>query len=702
MLPRSTSQKYSFIAIIGNPNSGKTTIFNSLTGLHQKVGNYPGVTVEKKEGKIVLPNGNEITLLDLPGTYSLSANSPDEKVATDVLLGLSENTAVPQAVICVLDASNLERNLYLVSQIIDQQIPIIVALNMMDVAARKGISIDVNKLSHLLGVPTIPTVASKNVGSSILIELLQGEIPVSPFSRQWSVPEKVSHEHKELTSLLMANDRRNEKTAFHEAQILLSTPHSVDTLHPAYSSETISHLKDDHENLAKWGYNRHSVFVEARFKWIRQVLNECVTLSTKEPKYSRSDRIDAVLTHNVWGIGIFFVIMSVMFQTIFSWAAIPMDLIGKAFHFLGSQVGHVIPPGDLHDLIVDGAIGGVGAVVTFLPQILFLFLFLGILEDSGYMARAAFVMDRIMRKVGLQGRAFIPLLSSFACAIPGIMATRTIENSKDRLVTMLIAPLMSCSARLPVYALMIATFIPNITVWGIFGLPGLVLISMYLLGLMTALFMAWIFKHTLLKSKTPSFVMEFPPYRLPSLRNTLIHMWERAKLFLQSAGSIILAVSIILWFLATYPKFESNNSAERLSHSYVGQAGKIIEPVLTPLGFDWKIGIGILSSLLQREVFVSTMGTIYNVENGEGNSLTLGEELQKEIDPTTGLPKFTVLTAICIMVYYVLAMQCMSTIAVMKRETNGWKWPIFQFGYMTVLAYAGTFITYRIGLWIIS
>ncbi len=691
-----------YIALIGNPNSGKTTIFNSLTGLRQKVGNYPGVTVEKKEGKISLSNGNEITVLDLPGTYSLSANSPDEKIATDVLLGKSHGIPIPGVIICVLDASNLERNLYLLSQIIDQHIPVIVALNMIDVAERRGIKINIEKLSSLLGVTIIPTVASKQIGISELISSLQKNISVSPFARTWNLPEKVSMEYKELTSLLIANDHRNEKAAYHEAQVLLSSLRNTDSFENQYSPETLSHLEKDYENLSSWGINRHSVFVESRYKWIRQILNECVTLSDNEEIHSLSDRMDAILTHRIWGLIIFFAIMSLMFQTIFSWATIPMNLIGAGFNWIGHQIGAILPPGDLHDLIVNGAIGGVGAVVTFLPQILFLFLFLGILEDSGYMARAAFVMDRVMRKVGLHGRSFIPLLSSFACAIPGIMATRTIENPKDRLVTMLVAPLMSCSARLPVYALMIGTFIPNITVFGIFGLPGLVLISMYILGLTAALFMAWVFKRTLLKSKSSAFVMEFPPYRVPSIKNTFIHMWERAKIFLQTAGTIILGASIILWFLATYPKVDSTNPSERLAHSFVGQAGKIIEPALKPLGFDWKIGIGIISSILQREVFVSTMGTIYNIENGSDKSLSLREQLQKEIDPKTGLPKFTALTALCIMVYYVLAMQCMSTIAVMKRETNGWTWPAFQFAYMTILAYVGTFVTYRIGLWIIS
>jgi ferrous iron transport protein B len=690
------------IAIIGNPNCGKTTLFNALTGLHQKVGNYPGVTVEKKEGKIFFDDGSEINLLDLPGTYSLSANSPDEKIATDVLLGKIAEAPLPDAVICVIDASNLERNLYLLSQIIDQHFPVIVALNMIDVAERDGMTINVKELSQNLGVPVIPTIASKKNGITELLSALRSTLSISTNARSWVLPEKIKFEHEELTSLLIGHEKLSDHAAYFEAQNLLSTPHSIDSLHGTYSAEILSHLRKDHETLDALGFDRFSVFVESRYQWIKRIIDKSVTIKPKADQASISDRIDTIVTHKVWGYVIFFSVMTIIFQTIFTWASIPMELIGVGFDWLGLQVGHIIPPGDLHDLVVNGAISGVGAVVTFLPQILFLFLFLGLLEDTGYMARAAFIMDRLMGKVGLHGKSFIPLLSSFACAIPGIMATRTIESPKDRLVTMLVAPLISCSARMPVYALMIATFIPNQTIFGIFSVAGLVLVSMYLLGLFTALLMAFIFKKFLLKGQSPAFIMELPPYRMPSLKNTMLHMWERSRIFLKRAGTIILGVSIVLWFLATYPKIENGTPSEKLAHSFVGQVGHFIEPTLTPLGFDWKIGIGIVSSLLQREVFVSTMGTIYNMENGTDNSLSLRQQIQSELDPATGLPKFTILTAICLMVYYVLAMQCMSTIAVMRRETNGWKWPIFQFVYMSVLAYAGTFITYRIGLWIIS
>jgi ferrous iron transport protein B len=512
----------------------------------------------------------------------------------------------------------------------------------------------------------------------------------------------VKSEHDELVSLLIKNDNIEEHVAFHIAQSLLSTPREIDSFSSLFSESTLAHVREDHRALSASGFDRHAIFAESRYKWIHQVFRKCVHHRTSDKQNTIHDTIDSILTHNVWGYVIFFALMSVMFTAIFTWANYPMELISEGFGWLSGIITEIIPEGDLRSLIVNGVIGGVGAVVTFLPQILFLFLFLGFLEDTGYMSRAAFIMDRVMGKVGLHGKSFIPLLSSYACAIPGIMATRTIENPRDRLVTILVAPLMSCSARLPVYTLLIASFVPNTVVFGIFSMPALVIVSMYLLGLVAALVMALLLKNTILKGPTPAFMIELPPYRMPSLKNTMLHMWERSVLFLKKAGTIILGVSIILWFLATYPKLEEGTASDKLAHSFVGKAGHLIEPVIKPLGFDWKIGIGIISSLLQREVFVSTMGTIYNIENADEESSSLKEQLQRDIDPETGLPTFTMLTAICLMVYYVLAMQCLSTIAVVRRETNSWRWPLFQFSYMTLLAYAGTFITYRAGLWIMS
>ena len=694
-----TETRLRHIAIIGNPNAGKTTLFNALTGLRQKVGNYPGVTVEKKEGRIVFDDGSEAVLLDLPGTYSLTANSPDEKVATDILLGRVDYTPLPELVVCVVDASNLERNLYLISQIIDNHLPVVIALNMIDVAHHAGLVIDVQKLSAELGVKIIPTVGSKSIGIDELKDAIASHVEPSRKSRQWILPEPVQRECDELKGMLQTMHHLAEPLAFHEAIVLLTSTAALSEHDDRYAPELIDHVKKDRLVLEKLGIDRNSVVVESRYEWIKRVCTSSV-VSQRRNANTTSDKIDQVLTHKVWGFVIFIGLMAVMFQAIFSWANFPMLMIGEAINWIDSQIMQAMPAGDLRDLLVNGAIAGVGAVVTFLPQILFLFLFIGFLEDTGYMARAAFIMDRIMSKVGLHGKSFIPLLSSFACAIPGIMATRTIENRKDRLVTMLVAPLVSCSARLPVYALMKAAFIPPKRILGIFSLPGLTLVSMYLLGLTAALGMAWLFKKTLLKSETPAFIMELPPYKMPSLKSVFMHMWERSALFLKRAGTIILGVSIVLWFLATYPKTEHASASESLDRSFAGRAGHFIEPVIKPLGFDWKVGIGLIGSILQREVFVSTLGTIYNIRDAkqETGIMSLQEHLHKDTDPATGLPTFTALTAICLMVYYVLAMQCMSTVAVMRRETNGWKWPIFQIGYMTALAYVGTFIVYRVGI----
>jgi ferrous iron transport protein B len=694
-----TEMQLRHIAIIGNPNAGKTTLFNALTGLRQKVANYPGVTVEKKEGRIIFDDGGEAILLDLPGTYSLTANSPDERIATDVLLGRVKHTPLPELVICVVDASNLERNLYLISQIIDNHLPVVIALNMMDVAERDGLKIDVKRLSAELGTKVIPTVGSKLVGIEELKDAIAGHIEPSLRSRQWILPEPVQKECDELKSLLQQMHRLSEPIAFHEAIVLLTSPSALSQHDDRYAPELIEHVRKDHQKLDLLGIDRHSVVVESRYEWIKRVCST-VVVSHRRNGMSASDKIDQILTHKVWGFVIFIGLMTIMFQAIFSWANIPMELLGNGFNWVGAQVVTIMPAGDLRNLIVNGAIAGVGAVVTFLPQIIFLFLFIGFLEDTGYMARAAFIMDRLMSKVGLHGKSFIPLLSSFACAIPGIMATRTIENRKDRLVTMLVAPLVSCSARLPVYALMIAAFIPRKNVLWIFSLPGLTLVAMYLLGLAAALSMAWLFKKTLLRSEAPAFIMELPPYKMPSLKSVVLHMWGRSLLFLKRAGTIILGVSVVLWFLATYPKLGSASPSEQLNQSFAGRAGHLIEPVIRPLGFDWKIGIGLIGSILQREVFVSTMGTIYNIRDAkqESGNVSLREHLQQDVDPVSGLPTFTALTAICLMVYYVLAMQCMSTVAVVRRETNGWKWPLFQIGYMTALAYSVTFLVYRVGL----
>lgn len=684
--------------MVGNPNAGKTTLFNALTGLRHRVGNYPGVTVEKKEADLALPDGTSVHLLDLPGIYSLNPASPDERIATEILLGTSTLAPLPDVVLCVVDASNLERHLYLASQIIDREVPVVIALTMSDLAEREGIHVDGAALSRALGVPVVRTVARTGAGVEELTRLIASPPPPSLQVRRWTLPEAVHRETEELAEMLRTQRGIPGGLAWHEAAALLSSPDAGGMRERNFPAELLDHVRKDHQKLEFLGVDRSAVFVEARYAWLRGVCGAAVRRQ-HSGRRSLTDRLDTLLTHRVWGMAIFALIMAFVFQAIFLWAQGPMDLIGAGFDHLGVFVTGVMPPGDLRDLVVDGAIAGVAAVVTFLPQILLLFLFLGLLEDSGYMARAALMMDRLMSKVGLNGKSFIPLLSSFACAIPGIMATRTIESSRDRLLTMLVAPLMSCSARLPVYTLMIAAFIPDTPVLGPLGLPALTMLAMYLLGVAAALGMAWLFRMTILRGPAPAFIIELPPYKAPVLRSVLIQMWERGLVFLKSAGTIILGVSIVLWFLGTYPRTGGTDPSTRLRESFAGQAGRFIEPLIAPLGFDWRIGIGLVGSILQREVFVSTMGTIYNIQDAaDAGGVSLQEKLRNDRNPATGAPSFTALTAVCVMVYYVLAMQCLSTIAVVRRETNGWKWPIFQFGYMTVLAWVVTFVVFRAGV----
>jgi ferrous iron transport protein B len=691
--------KRRFVALLGNPNSGKTTLFNALTGLRQKVANYPGVTVEKKEGYLTAPDGSELILIDLPGIYSLSASSPDEKIAVDVLLGQRDDTPPPETVICVVDASNLDRNLYLVSQIIDARIPVVIALNMVDVAKEQGILVDSKILERQLDVPVIPTIGSRGSGVDELRSKLFKHDGHSNNYHQWRVPEVVMEECVELQALLQQRHHYKENAAFNEAVLLLTSPLAVEEHADRFAPEILDHLRQDYDRLVRHGIDRYSVVVEARYKWIKYVCEKAVTHS-QLTENSITPAIDRILTHKIFGYIFLFGIMLLMFLTIFSLAEIPMILIGEVFSWFNHQVTLILLPGDLRDLLTEGVITGVGAVVAFLPQIIILFFFIGLLEDTGYMSRAVFLMDHLMKKVGLHGKSFLPLLSSFACAIPGIMAARTISNPKDRLVTILIAPFISCSARLPVYVLMIAAFIPNIYLFGFLSLQGFMLVSLYLLGILTALAFGFLFKKTILRGEIGTFIMELPAYKLPSVRSILLQMWERSYLFLGRAGTIILGSSIILWFLATYPKIDHGTPSEKLQQSYIGQVGTVIEPVIKPLGFNWKVGIGMLGSLVQREIFVSTMATIYNINDAgnESGLSSLRDNMRRDRDPVTGLPAFTLLTALCVLVYYVLAMQCLSTVAVVKRETNSWKWPLIQIGIMTATAYSATFIVYHVGL----
>ena len=668
------------VAIAGNPNCGKSTIFNALTGLRQKVGNYPGVTVEKKTGRFFGSHGEPMELLDLPGSYSLQVRSPDEAVARDVLLGRLPGTPRPDVIVCVVDASNLERNLYLVAQMLELQIPVVVALNMVDLAEENGVIIDLMALREKLGVPVIPTVGTKSVG---FIELRQAvsrsPLPLPPICAQ--MPIVFERETMSLAKLLPVAP----EVARGEALLLL-------TLHEEALGTLVDHdpaiieaTRSAQRRLVAGGIDPLSAPVDARYDWIGQVCRAALHQGGGTDALSISDRLDGWLTDRVWGWVAFLGVMSLMFFCIFTVAQVPMEWIKEATIWLSQLVMNTLPESDLRGLLTDGVIAGVGGVVIFLPQILILYFFLGILEDTGYIARAAFIMDRLMSRVGLHGKSFIPMLSSFACAIPGIMATRTIENRKDRIVTILVAPLMSCSARLPVYALMIAVLLP---VASAFEKAG-ILLGMYLLGIGAAFVMAWLFKKTLLRGETPMLLMEMPPYRAPAWKTIALRMWERAGLFLRRAGTVILALSILLWALATFPKpsDSATTPAEALSQSFAGQMGHAIEPLIAPLGYDWKIGIGLIGSFAAREVFVGTMSIVYSVEGQ-------GEAAERRSD---GRPVFTPLVCLGLMVFYVLAMQCISTIAIVRRETNSWRWPLFQLGYMTSLAWVAAWVVYQGG-----
>ena len=678
------------VAIAGNPNCGKSTIFNALTGLRQKVGNYPGVTVERKEGRFYGSHGEPMDLLDLPGSYSLQVRAPDEAVSRDVLLGREPGTPQPDVVVVVVDASNLERNLYLVAQILDLHLPTVVALNMVDMAERAGMRIDVPALAQELGVPVIPVVATQGTGLVALKQALSRQAPPLP-ARRPPMPEAIAREVRALAAQLPVE----AAVAFPEALLLLTLhDQALDDL-AEHNATIVQATLAAQARLRAGGIDPLCALVEARYAWINEVCRRAVHKPDAGPGLSHSDRMDQVLTHRFWGWGVFLGAMTLMFLSIFTLAQIPMGWIDAGVHALGHWLGGHLPESQLRDLIVDGALPGVGGVLMFLPQILILYFFLGLLEDSGYMARAAFLMDRVMSSVGLHGKSFIPLLSSFACAIPGIMASRTVENRQDRIATILIAPLMSCSARIPVYTLMIAVLLP--------GTPALakagMMLALYLLGIGTAFVLAWIFKKTLLKSETSMLLLELPPYRKPSLRSVALCMKERAGLFVTRAGTVILALSVLLWALATYPKAANPHAprGEAISQSFAGQMGRALEPALRPLGYDWKIGIGLVSSFAAREVFVGTMAIVYNVEGDEHEATASLRDTMRAERRADGTPVFTPLVCIGLMVFYVLAMQCISTLAVVRRETNSWRWPLFMVTLYTLLAWSAAFAVFQGG-----
>jgi ferrous iron transport protein B len=621
------------VALVGNPNAGKSTLFNALTGMQQRVANFPGVTVEHAEGSY-LHEQSQVKVIDLPGTYSVVPQSPDEAIALEVLRGHAPGVPPMDVIVVVVDAVNLARNLFFASQVLELGRPTVIALNRMDRVAAEGTRIDVPELIHELGVVVVPITATRGLGV-----------------------DRLRHAIAKATALPLPPRRIG--------------------------------LGDDTD-------------VERRYAWISEVVQRCVAQRpTRAPTVS--DRLDAVLLHGLWGSVAFLAVLLVVFQAMFTGARPLADGIERFVAAAALAVTNALPPGDLRSLLVDGVLAGVGSVLVFLPQIAILFLFIGLLEDSGYMARAAFVMDRYLRPLGLQGRSFIPLVSGYACAVPGIMATRTIQQREERLATIMVVPLMSCSARLPVYALLIAAFVPPIAVGGVVGLQSLTMLGMYLLGTGAALLVAAIFRRTLLRSDTRALIIELPPYSLPSARVLLASVWQRVRIFLRRAGTVILSISILLWALAHYPRAhgETVTAEQQLSQSALGRVGHAIEPAVRPLGYDWKIGVSMVASFAAREVFVSTMGTIYSASSEDGGK-ALAQRLRAERDARNGRLVYSPLVAVGLMVFYVFALMCTSTVAITLRETGGgWtgaRWAALQFGYLLALAYGAAFAVYRVGV----
>lgn len=626
----------SYVALVGNPNCGKTALFNLLTGAHQKVANYAGVTVERKQGSARLADGRMISIVDLPGTYSLNPTTADEAVTHDVLMGRRPDETAPDALVAVVDATNLRMNLRLVLQLRALGKPMVVALNMMDVARAHGLQINVPKLAAELGVPVIETVA---VDNSLFGDRLA----------RW-------------TGRKVENGRTSLLTA---AQHALATPVNAEHLPPVSTQAPLDQLTLQ--------------------KQVNHILAVAVPGAPRVNRFNH--RIDAVVMHPLWGLVLLATVLLMVFQAVFSWANVPMDAIKEVVAAVGDFTRSQLPPGLLRSLLVDGIVAGVGSVVIFLPQILILFFFILLLEDSGYLPRAAFLLDNVMGKVGLSGRAFIPLLSSFACAIPGIMATRTIPNWRDRLATIMVAPLMTCSARLPLYALLIGAFIPARDV-GVFNLQGLTLFALYAAGIVSAMAVAWVFKRTWMKSSYQPLMLELPPYRMPNLRNLLVGLWQRAVVFLQRVGTIIFAVMVLLWFLATFPGAPDGATGAAIQYSFAGMLGHALEVVFAPIGFNWQISIALVPGMAAREVAVGALGTVYALS-------ATGSETAQALSPIIA-QGWSLATAYSLLAWYVFAPQCISTLVVVKRETNSWRYPVLMAAYLFALAYLASFVTFRI------
>jgi ferrous iron transport protein B len=687
------------IALVGNPNSGKTSVFNAITGLHQKVGNYAGVTVERKTGTFKV-KGETFTVIDLPGAYSLYPKSEDERIACQILYN-TKHEDYPDVVVVVADATNLKRHLLLCTQIIDLGFPTILALNMIDLLPTQGITLNIPELSARLGIPVLPISALKNQGINTLKEALSKPVSI-PSTSIFIIPDTLQSTVEQVKK---EHSLSNDYLAFH----YLMQPQHIQSLYEEQRKKLLSLISQ--ENIVLMGKETLS-----RLEWIDVQLSACVTQSP--PKTTLEQKADKVLTHKVWGYAIFLFILFVIFQAIFTWAEYPMNVIEKGFEWINTQLTAQLPESKLTSILTDGIMAGLAGIVVFVPQIAFLFFFMAILEDTGYMSRVVFLLDKIMRKFGLSGKSVVPMLGGMACAVPSIMATRTIENPKERLITILITPLMSCSARIPVYTLLISLFVPSKMFLGIFNARGLVMMGMYILGVLASLAVAVILKKILKNDEKGIFIMEMPLYRKPRWKNVLITIWIQVKTFLWDAGKIIVAISVVLWFLAnhggnTFQTIKNQNKCESIKNdslkkecekvqkkqllevSYAGQAGKLLEPVLAPMGLDWKMGIALITSFAAREVFVGTMSTIYNLENAEDNLTDLQKAMQNELNPITQKPQYNMANGIALMLYYAFAMQCMSTLATIKKETRSWKWTFVSLAYMMGLAYIVATIAYQ-------
>ena len=698
------------IALVGNPNSGKSSLFNALTGLNQKVGNFPGVTVDKKTGTSQLGDGVAARIIDLPGTYSLYPRRADEWVTYKVLLN-QDSDVRPDMIVLLVDASNLKRNLLFCSQIIDLKIPVVVALTMMDLAKKKGIEIDINGLEVELGVPLVAVNPRKNKGMPQLKKIM-----AQTAQHLYQAPARDFIENRELAG---------------------NAIHDVKTHFPAISDYTAIHYLINHESFVLSGQLHNTIEtievnnkfnatktqadeIMQRYARIKTIMNQHVSEPDPLQKTLFTERLDGILLHRTWGYLILLAVLFLLFQSVFWLASFPMNGIEWTFAKLGNWLGNTLPQGWFSELFVNGLLAGLSGILVFVPQIMILFGLITILEDTGYMARISFLSDKLMRKVGLNGKSVMPMISGFACAVPAIMSARNIENKKERLLTILITPLMSCSARLPVFTILIALVIPKTYFLGVLSLQGLVMMGLYLLGLVMALIVSWVAKWFIKIQEKSFFILELPTYRAPRWKNVVVTMINKAKIFVFDAGKVIMVISLILWALSTYgPKeqmravathynqlIEQNpsNAAELsrqkntalLQTSFAGKLGKSIEPAIAPLGYDWKIGIALVTSFAAREVFVGTMATLYSVEAGkDGSDNTLTQKMHMAKRPD-GTPVYSLATGVSLMIFYLLAMQCMSTLAVVRRETRSWKWPVIQLVYMTGLAYVLSLAAYQL------